>query len=188
MDTNTIVATGIVTVVSFILALLHCFFGYKLQKIWVALMAFGAGALIGYLVASAFGAPNWVLWLAALALAIVFVTLSFKMYLAGVFVLAFSLVFICAKIAIHQTTAQWLVILVGGILVGILAVKFTRTVLILATALGGGVTAGQSLLGLTGLTALMGAEGLLAYVPLLVGLVIAGFGIWFQYKTTKKGA
>ncbi|MEF9970165.1 MAG: DUF4203 domain-containing protein [Ruthenibacterium sp.] len=169
-------------------ALLHCFFGYKLQKIWVALMSFLVGSVLGYIIAAMFSPPTWVPWIAALALGVLFVFISFKLYLVGVFLLSFVLFAVCVQSVITNQTAMWIVIVAGGILIGVLAVKFTRPVLIFATALGGGLTAAKNLLIMTGVTALLGAEGIWLYLPIAVGLLLAGLGAWFQYKTTHKGA
>ncbi|MEG2843437.1 MAG: hypothetical protein RR900_08115, partial [Ruthenibacterium sp.] len=106
----------------------------------------------------------------------------------GVFLLSFVLFAVCVQSVITNQTAMWIVIVAGGILIGVLAVKFTRPVLIFATALGGGLTAAKNLLIMTGVTALLGAEGIWLYLPIAVGLLLAGLGAWFQYKTTHKGA
>lgn len=190
MDKTTSMTTfaALGALLTIIWALLHCFFGYKLQKIWVALMAAMVGGLLGYIIAALFNPPVWVPWVAALALGALFVMISFKLYLVGVFLLSFVLFSICVQSIITNETAMWIVIVVGGILLGILAVKFTRPVLILATSLGGGLTAAKSLLMMTGVTALLGAKGIWLYLPIAVGLVLAALGVWFQYKTTHKGA
>ncbi|MEG1068676.1 MAG: DUF4203 domain-containing protein [Ruthenibacterium sp.] len=175
-------------VITILWSLLHCFFGYKLQKIWVALMSFVVGGVLGYIIAALFTPPTWVPWIAALALGVIFVLISFKLYLMGVFLLSFVLFAICMQSLIPNETIMWIVIVVGGILLGILAVKFTRPVLIFATALGGGLTAAKSILMMTGVTALLGTQGIWLYLPVAAGVVLAGLGMWFQYKTTHKGA
>ena len=77
-----------------------------------------------------------------------------------------------------------LVCVAAGLTLGVLGIKFARPVLILATALGGGLSAARAL-----------AEIADAFLPeialgaawLAAGLALAALGAAYQFKHTKPG-
>lgn len=74
------------------LALLNCFFGYQLKKVWIALGCFALGGALGAGLGALLFQGNLLAWAGvALLLGVVFACLSFKLYLGGIFVLCFML-------------------------------------------------------------------------------------------------
>ena len=79
---------------SIALALLTCFFGFRLRQIWYALLVFAAGALLGYTAARLFVPEKlWLCMLIGLGAGLVAAAFTFRIYQAVVFALAFACVF-----------------------------------------------------------------------------------------------
>ncbi|NCC08286.1 MAG: TMEM198/TM7SF3 family protein [Clostridia bacterium] len=175
----------IASIIAIVISLLACFFGYKLEKLFIGIASAIAGGTIGYILASAIpNAPQWA-YIALVAVgAIIFLGLSFKLYLAGIFVLCFVFVALAANAYIKDATLMWIVLIVGGLIAGILGVKLTRPVLIVTSALSGGATVFSEAFKLIGSQELSAVLG--GYLPLLLAVVLAALGAWFQFKTTKK--
>lgn len=170
-----------------LLALANCFFGYRLQKLWIALGCFAVGATLGGGLGTLFFKENPMAWAAAaLVLGLVLAVLSFRLYLSGVFLLCFALGCIIT-LPFAKFYGGWgvLVCVAAGVVLGILGTKFVRPVLIVATALGGGVSAARALGQMLASVwpNLAGAQA----VPLVAGLVLAVVGIMYQFKHTKSG-
>ena len=80
---------------SIALALLTCFFGFRLRQVWYALLIFAAGALLGYTVARLFMPEKvWLCVLVGLGAGLLAAAFTFRIYQAVVFALAFGCVFI----------------------------------------------------------------------------------------------
>lgn len=163
--------------VGLVFALLNCFFGYKLRKIWITLVGILVGFLIGFAVVMFLSTNLIASLIIGVITGILLGIISFKLYLVGIFLLcgasAFFLVYSCIPV-------DWLRILLGfiaGIAVGILAVKFVRPVTILSTGINGGFTAGQAIFSAFQITSWQ-------YFP--IGAILAVLGILVQFKTTKK--
>lgn len=158
-----------------VFALLNCFLGYKLVKLWSALAGFAVGGLAGFAVAMHFwnnaGIGTVVAIVAGLALGAV----AFFIYKAGVFVFcAFLTLFFCGAFIPGWPGA--VIGLVLGIVVGVLAMKFMREVLIVTSAFSGGMNAANSLLPIFSVTA--------APAIWIVGILLAAAGIFVQWRTT----
>ncbi|WP_418972544.1 hypothetical protein [Allofournierella sp.] len=168
------------------LALLNCFFGYQLKKVWIALGCFALGGALGAGLGALLFQGNPLAWTGvALLLGVVFACLSFKLYLGGIFVLCFMLGWVIT-LPFLKLYGGWgaLVCVAAGLTLGVLGIKFARPVLILATAVGGGLSAGRAL-----------AEIAAAFLPeialgaawLAAGLALAALGAAYQFKHTKSG-
>lgn len=176
------------------LSLLLCFTGFRMVRKWISLISFVAGAFFGYSAASAAGLQE-TYWFLPLLIAIgagIFVSLvGYRLFQVGLFVFcgAVSSWAVTAHVlppvlsGVHgsagyyiQIVLQAAVFLIGGIM----AVKFTRTAIILISSIGG---------------ARIASSGLAALVPLYfpdTGRTLAVFaglalcGIVFQFLTTRK--
>ena len=130
-----------------VLGILNCILGYRLVRFWMMLAGFAGGAMLGYLAAGAAGIQDEKTALAAAILAgAALAALSFLVYRAGLFLAGATLAATIAVILIHpRTSAVFFLCLLIGFGFGILILRFTREVLIVITALFGGILSGLSL-------------------------------------------
>lgn len=167
---------GIMIAVGGLFALANCFFGYKLQKVWIALAGFFIGLVAGFLISIALGMDAGPALLIGAAVGLLLGLLAFKLYRVGIFLLSFSSVYSMFYALIPLQWAGAVAGLAGGILAGVLAIKFLRPVIILTTGIGYGLSAGQMLLSLFGVDSFA--------VILTAGGVLALAGILVQFNTT----
>ena len=187
MDNLSVMVTYLSPILGLLLEAVLCFAGYRLQRIGIALIGFLLGAGIGMSIAGDREGLAWLAIVLALAGGILFSVLAYRMYLAGIFLLTGILAFTIAQaplLLLHLP--GWANIAGGaviGIVVGILAVKFTRPVLILTTALQGSF--GVVRHGLT----LLGENpdqpgGWMLYAAIAAAVVLAVLGICVQRRTS----
>lgn len=67
------------------MALLNCFLGYRLKKLWIGMIGFLLGIAIGAGITSLFSENKTVILAAGLVVGILAALLSFRLYLIGVF-------------------------------------------------------------------------------------------------------
>ena len=67
------------------LALLNCFLGYRLKKLWISMIGFLLGIAIGAGITALFSENKTVILAAGLVVGILVALLSFRLYLIGVF-------------------------------------------------------------------------------------------------------
>lgn len=172
--------SGIMLAFGIIFALVNCFLGYRLQRVWIAATCFVIGFIVGGVISSHFALHMALGVLISMALGVLLVLVSFKLYLAGVFVFTSGLTLLLCRMLIETTWLGWTVGALAGLLIGIASVKATRVVMILVSAVSGGLNAGQMLISL-----MPGAATGSAWMPLLVGVLLALSGVAFQFATTK---
>lgn len=171
-------AAQVFTVFGAAFALLNCFLGYRLMKVWIGIAGFVLGFVLGFSISMPFIDNAAICAVIGVAVGAGMTVVAFSLYKAGVFLLC---VLLALSISYLLIPVEWVAILVGvivGILVGILAMKFLRYVIIIMTALSGGTGAASTLLPLFGFTA----------APILwtVGLLLAAGGVAVQILTTGK--
>ncbi len=168
-------------IIGIVCGFLICFFGYKLLRLWCAIIGFAAGALISGVVAYAMGAD--VVLLVAGIVGIITGILSFAFYKTGVFIIGFgSTVNVAGHImnAYDVSASWWMIVLIiaAAVIVGILAVKLVRTVVIISTALSGAASIVTNILGIFNVT---------NYVVILASTgIVAVLGMLYQFTHTKK--
>lgn len=138
----------ILAVISLVLGLLGCLFGYKLSRLFMALSGFAAGAFLGILIGVKFiNGSNLIVILCAIAGGILLAFFSYKIYQAGIFVLCFFLAFIISAnyIPLSGNIAFFLCTLCGFI-IGILALKFVRPVIIIVSSFACAHSASEALM------------------------------------------
>ncbi len=180
-------SASIMTVISIIFYFVECLFGYKIIKISCSIAGFIIGCFAGAYISGtvlALESP-WPV-IIAVAAGILLACVSFWIYLAGVFVLGHFFAFTLAlKIPYPASMSEgiWPVVisLVIGIIVGILAVKFQRIIIIFLTGAGG---AYGCINGVASITTFFtsGASSMQFTVTLLLGAV----GIVLQLIMTRK--
>ncbi|MFR8256494.1 MAG: hypothetical protein ACLVAA_08680, partial [Ruthenibacterium sp.] len=113
----------------------------------------------------------------------VLAALSFRLYLASLFVFSLGLVWMSACWLIPSHWAGHVAGIVAGVLAGVLVVKLTRPAIILLTAATGGFSAAKSVFLLLGLDAQAGSG--MFWAMAAVGLAAAVLGAVFQFRSTK---
>lgn len=134
----------IVLWIGFIIALLNCFFGYTLRKVWCT--------LIGVLIGCAIGAGGSIYFQQSLQITLIAGAIgaffggvtAFALYRVGLFVLCAGLTFFGFYFFFPTDSRQALLFyLIAGVIVGILSNLYEHIVIILATSICGGLGALQ---------------------------------------------
>ena len=166
---------------SIALALLTCFFGFRLRRLWYALLVFAVGALLGFAVSRLFLPEKlWLCLLIGLGVGLLAAGFTFRIYKAVVFVLAFCCVFALVGEVLGDVQPVIAVIAgaVLGVLAGILAARFQYHVIVILTAVTGGWRAAS---GLRRVIAAITPQ----FMLILAGVLIAA-GMIFQFLTTRQ--
>ena len=156
-----------------VFALLNCFMGYRLRKVWGCLLGLtvggAGGAAAGYYILN-----DWMLALAAGAgCALIVCFLAWVFYKLGVFVMCTGLVYFMVITMLDAPSMMThLVVLVIGVFAGTLALGYERQLVIAITALCGGIGGMGLLLSMAGVDS--------TAAQLLLGLVLAAFGAFVQ--------
>ena len=160
---------------------LECFFGYKLFRIMTAIVGFLVGGLIGAMVCAILVGEPAGAFFGFLVFGALGSWLSFKLYKLAIFVLCFLLGGILGLglgLMSGDMEAAPLLIVLLGILLGVLGVVLTKPVIIISSALGGGISIGASL------DAFLGGDGVGVYIGLLIGVL----GIFLQFWMDQENA
>ena len=144
--------TFVLAVIVLILALIQCFCGYRLLRFFVTVIGFIAGFILGaaLVMMSGENRPVPLIILAGVTAGALIAILSFKLYLAGVFLYC-GLLAAALVVSIpfpEQTPWNMARLVLAGVVflaAGILAVKFQRQVVIAVSAVIGGIAASQAL-------------------------------------------
>lgn len=152
----------------------QCFFGYKLRKIWTAVLMIVFWGLAGAAIATGFSLPVAGLIGITAAMAVIGGLFGYFLWITGCFLrplVSVSVVVFSLFVVYDLQTLGLIIGLAAGLIVGILAAAFYRIGLQLYTAVFGGLLAGQCIWELTGVA--------LWYPALIIGgiLVLAGFGV-----------
>lgn len=157
---------------------LECFFGYRIFRVITALVGFIVGAAIGG-VLGFFAAQQIGALIGGLIVGILGGFLAFKLYKLGVFVICFfagaALGLVLGAAAGDQSMA-FAFAGIAGLALGVLGVILTGPLIIISTAVGGGMSCGMSL------GTIMSNMGL----GLLLGVVLSIVGILLQFYMEKK--
>lgn len=170
--------SNLILIIGCILAVIECFWGFKIIRSVISIIGFIIGAFCGYSIVLSITATVGYALIGALLVGILVSVLSYKVYLAGVFAIAaygifsVSLTYLPLEIPLLYIAAALL-----GLLAGYLAIHYMRPAVIVITALHGGLTA---------VTALP----LISSIPknnlFYIGLGLAAAGAVIQFLTTKK--
>lgn len=177
----------VILVISLTFYLLQTLFGYKLFKVSCAIIGFFIGLILGIFIAGSLfhltGA--WPPIIGVLA-GILIGFLAFKLFLVGLFVLAFIIAFELARlIPFPDNSKAWdiaaLVIAAAiAVIAGILAVRFQKTVIIVMTAVGGAFNAVRIF---DQLTKTLSAS---PYYVLIASAVLSAVGLLVQFLTNRR--
>lgn len=164
-------ATGIM-LASLIFALLNCFMGYRLRKVWGSLLGLFAGAATGAGATYYFFGTEYML-AAALAGAVVVSIIAWIFYKLGIFLLCAGLVYLLTgSFFTDLDGTSRLVCLIVALFAATMAIGYERIMIIGITGICGGIGAVTALFSLTGMEKSLGTW--------ILGLILAGLGIAFQ--------
>ena len=166
---------------SIALALLTCFFGFRLRQLWYALLVFAIGALLGYGAARLFVPDKvWLCVLIGLGVGLLAAAFTFRIYQVVVFLLAFGCVFAMVGEVLGDLYPVVSVIaaVVLGVIAGLLAARFQHKVVILLTAVTGGWRAASLLRRCV--------PSMTAETMLIVAGALMVAGAVFQFVNTRK--
>ena len=137
----------IICIVTLVIGILGCFFGFKLTKIYLGICGFLAGGILGIVLAVAKDEAKFLLL--GIVLAIVFAVLAYKLYKLGVFVMTFVNGFIVGFLvgaAIFKDTKKGVVVgIILGLITGIVSIIFVKPTIIISTSISFGDMAGVAL-------------------------------------------
>ena len=171
----------VAVVFSVAFALLQCFLGYRLLKVWVTVIGFLVGFALGFGISSVLiKGEAYLPAVIGLVAGILLGLIAFKLYLAGVFVFCGFIAFAAVRTIPLPDEQVWNIVLMVLAVAGILAVKFSRPCIIAITAVSGAFNAVHSL---KTPIPVLGSNYALG---LVVTLVIAALGIAVQFATTKE--
>lgn len=164
--------------VGLVIALIQCFFGYKIIRSWISILGFLIGAVLGYGILYLVTGEILYSFLGGIVGGILFAILAYKVYLFGVFAIAsLSTYYLCVTYLTMDIQYLQLVSIVIAIVAAILAVKYMRPAIIVLTAFSGSFTAIETLP-----TFLPLDSSNLFFYTVLLGLA----GTAVQFLTTKK--
>lgn len=165
---------NIVNIITLIAAVITCFFGYRLNKVLIAVMGLIIGFNLGLTYLPNFITGQTVIYIVSAVIAILVGLISYNLYLVGVFLLcAIAAYILCENLGLTDNI-QTLIGMIAGLIAGILGVKFTRPLMIISTSLGG-----ASLLTNTAFTLLNFQNNALSFIIIIV---IAILGMLYQFK------
>lgn len=170
-------------VIAIVCGLLTLFFGYKLLKLWIGVAGFFIGLILGGGVAALLKVPATGIIISALVVAVLLACAAFFFYKAGVFLFAgitgFSLV-TNLILGFNSNQKAWWIAAIGiavGLIVGILAIKFVRPVIIISTSFSAASSLAFTICPLMGLTNF--------WLMAVVCVIMAVLGFVFQTRSTE---
>lgn len=176
------------SVIALILALIGCFFGYKLSRLFMSITGFIAGTLIGQIVASEFlHVEGFASVLCIILSGAIIAALSFWIYRIGIFILCFTLAFSAAGTLFpFEGDIQFFINVIAGLIVGVLAIKYMRPVIILTSAIVCGSSAAGLLPGVAEYMGITTFSSMNSSATLTLALCVLGIAV--QFLTTKNPA
>ena len=182
-------------ITALVIALLYVFFGYKLLRVYISLLGFLIGFALGIVICAVFDLSNTTAVIVIICVcAVALAALGFWLYKAGLFVMILLSLFpIILSIVSEFTTIQPVFMWIGSILfalvLAILAIFFVRPVVIIVTAVSGGLSIANLIINslLPEIAQVNTVDGARIFM-LIIGAVIAVLGIYFQFVTTKPAA
>ena len=166
------------SVIALILALIGCFFGYKLSRLFMG--------ITGQIVASQIlHVEGFASVLCIILCGAVIASLAFWIYRIGIFILCFALAFSAAGTLFpFEGDVQFFANVITGLIVGVLAVKYMRPVIILTSAIVCGTSATGLLPGVTEYMGITTLSSLNSSAALTLALCMLGIAV--QFLTTKE--
>lgn len=171
--------------IALVFALLGCFFGYKLSKVFMSITGFILGVFIGQLVASELlHVEGFASVLCIILGGAIIAALALWIYRIGIFILCFAFAFSAAgALFSFEGDIQFFINIIAGLIVGVLAVKYMRPVIILTSAIVCGSSAAGLLPGVAEYMGITTLSSMNSSAALTLALCILGIAV--QFLTTK---
>lgn len=161
-----------------VFALLNCFFGYKLRKLWSCIFGLLLGIGTGLAVAVYLNQPIKFALIAAAAAGLLFTALAFLLYRIGMFFLCIGAVIMTLFQLFPLPTFSTICgFAVFGLVVGFLSVVKEHTVVICITSICGGVGSAKLIF------LLLSNDN--TVLTALTAIVLSVLGLVFQFKPWK---
>lgn len=174
---------GWMIIIGIVIALLNCFFGYRLLKFWISFTGFLIGGTAGYLIVNQYVNNIAYAILAGFLLGLLLSFLAWRFYLAGVFVMVLLMIFSLFLRITPQERLYQILLLAAGLLISVAgavaAVRLVRPAVILTSAVSGGFSAAADLM--------VYLERQEIYPVLIAGAALAAIGAVVQFLTTRDG-
>ena len=182
---STVLATVIVTAV---IAIIYCFFGYKCIRFIAAVIGLIAGAAAGRIIVQNMNLTHPVSTAVIIGAAVVCALLGALLYRFGIFLIVFLGIWGIAYTVITDYTAldkvfAVIISLAIGVVFAILAAIYARPVVIVMTALEGGLIFSDLLFDY--LVHIRWSTQMESLVRLATGLLLAVIGIIYQFASTR---
>ncbi len=173
-----------------VICLIFAMFGYKLLRMFVALFSLLIGAFAGLALADFLKLDDTFHLVMLLVGAVIFALLGSFVYKLGIFAIVASSIFASAMAVLATfVTNEYLVpaSLAASLLIGIFAAFFERPIVIVVSSVAGGIMFANTLteLILSKIKAL-DPSGVTSAAVLVVGGIIAIFGMYWQFTHTSK--
>ena len=164
----------IINIITILIALVTCFFGYKLNKILIAIFGLIIGFNLGVTYLPNLLTNQTIIFIISAIIAIAVGIISYNLYLVGVFLLcALAVYILCGNLGLDENI-KTIIGVIAGIIAGILGVKFTMPLIIISTSLAGATTIIENVFSLLNIQNNI--------FELLLFLIIAILGITYQFK------
>ncbi len=178
----------IMVAILIVFGLVCAFFGYRLVRLLIALQGFLVGGIASLIILSqTTELAGWPLVLICVAIGLVLGALSYFLFRLGLFLLAGVAAFLVIGGVLGSFMTNFTVCCAlavgGGVVVGILALVFTRPVIIIATACGGGWLAAEHLLR----DVIFASAAAPLWLLYVAAIVLIALGIYVQFAHTAKG-
>ena len=185
----------IVIITALVIALLYVFFGYKLLRVYISLLGFLIGFALGIVICAVFDLSNTTAVIVIICVcAVALAALGFWLYKAGLFVMIVLSLFpvilsVVSDFATIKPVFMWIGSILFALVLAILAIFFVRPVVIIVTAVSGGLSIANLIINslLPEIAQVNTVDGARIFM-LIIGAVIAVLGIYFQFVTTKPAA
>ena len=165
---------NVTNIMALIIAIITCFFGYKLNKGLIAILGLILGFLLGINYLPNIIDNQTIVYIISAIIAIISGLISYKLYLVGIFFLcAVATYILCENIGLTGNM-QTIIGLTAGIIAGILGVKFTRPLMIISTSLSGGSVMVKTLFSLLNFQ-----NNILIFI---ISLIFAILGMTYQFN------
>ena len=163
-----------ITVAILVVALLNCFFGLKLIRIWSGLIGFLIGFCAGAAIASQFVSSSAIVLAIGGAAGVIMAILGFWLFRVGVFIISWLLG--VAIVFSFFPSADMVMLLVGavvGLVLAVLSIKFLEPIIIFLTGIHGGLTAAGYIVALISIP--------WSFAEYAIGAVLSILGIVVQF-------
>lgn len=162
-----------------VLALLNCFFGYKLRKLWSCIFGLLLGMAAGFAAGLYLNLPEKIIWAAVVAAGLIFTALAFLLYRIGMFFLCIGVVimtlFQLFPIPTFSTICGFVVF---GVVIGFLAIIKEHTVVICITSICGGIASAKLIMQIISNSSTV--------LTIFLAAALSALGLVLQFKPWKK--